>query len=324
MMKSVRIRNVVFLAVVLSFAFTSHVAFRIALLTMCPPPPIASIPYVEKRISPIASIKVGYDQSFGFFDDIDDEVWKRYQAKARYSGKRNHATDPLLYWNNASPARLWYSLNYEPLFTCPHVVRIGGVGDGPKWTCDPHRIKKVAARRGRDGKNTSNCLVYSIGSEGRYSFEDNLVELMGPDVCEIHVFDPGNYSRPQNDRLNIHYHNWGLKSSYDTSQPLYGGTFVSFPEILRKLGHENRTIDILKVDCEWCEWYSYKDWIKYGDVRQLMIETHRLPYFETTNLWTQKGIELKPTQLFDDLQDANFILFSKEPNIQGEVSTISC
>lgn len=213
-------------------------------------------------------------------------------------------------------------MNYEPLFTCPHVIRVGYAGDGPKWTCDPHRIKKIAARRKTDGSKQSDCLVYSVGSEGRYGFEDSLVDLLGPDtVCEIHVFDPGNYSRPENARRNIHYHAWGLKSSYDKSQPTFdGATFMSFPDILRTLGHENRTIDILKVDCEWCEWYSYKDWIQHGDVRQLLMETHHLPYFERTTHWAREGINVTPTQFFDDLQAANFVLFSKEPNIQGDVS----
>ncbi len=33
-------------------------------------------------------------------------------------------------------------LNYNPIFSCPHVQRVGGVGDGAKWTCDPHRLRQ--------------------------------------------------------------------------------------------------------------------------------------------------------------------------------------
>lgn len=93
--------------------------------------------------------------------------------------------------------------------------------------------------------------------------------------------------------------------------------FKSFPETL---GHETRTIDFLKVDCEFCEWFSYRDWINYGDVRQLFVETHTLPFPHTVrNFWPWPGMDVKPTDLFDDLQNAGFIIFSKEPNIHANV-----
>jgi hypothetical protein len=40
----------------------------------------------------------------------------------------------------------------------------------------------------------------------------------------------------------------------------------SIPEFQKLLRHEGRTIDILKIDCEGCEWTSYKDWIN-TDIR---------------------------------------------------------
>ena len=84
-----------------------------------------------------------------------------------------------------------------------------------------------------------------------------MYDLLGH-MCEIHIFDPGNYERPAGlaDK-NMHYHKWGLTSSYsDEYKARAGREYYSFPEIRRRLGHENRKIDIFKIDCEGCEWYE--------------------------------------------------------------------
>jgi hypothetical protein len=128
----------------------------------------------------------------------------------------------------------------------------------------------------------------------------------------------------------MHYHQWGITSSYHNDSrskvkvlhnrgapiTMHDAKFKTFPETLQLLGHENRTIDLLKADCEYCEWFSYQDWIRYGDVRQLMIETHHVPLPETVpGVWPWPGTNMTPSQFFDDMQQANFIMFSKEPNI---------
>jgi hypothetical protein len=283
------------------------------------------------------SVLLSHQQSYGFFDDINDEDWKLRQMRARSSVQNFYPDNPLRYWHKKYLPRMWYYLNYEPIFSCPNVQRIGGVGDGAKWTCDPHRLKKVAMQRkihfnnqrssnknNKKKNQNSPCLIYSVGCNGLYQWEDSLLQLLGPDVCDIHVFDPGNFSRPESavpqHGGNVYYHRWGFKSSYDEASnsltPEENGEYLSFPETLYRLGHENRTIDILKVDCEYCEWLSYKDFIQYGDVRQLLMETHRLPLPETiTKYWPFPGTNVTPNQLFDDLHAADYLLFYKEPNL---------
>lgn len=264
----------------------------------------------------LSSTSLAYEQSLGFFDDIPDQDWEMRQSRAR--AHRHHNGNPLRYWSGKHSASMYFNFHYEPLFSCPHLMRVGGPGDGPKWTCDVHRIQNVVRRR------NSTCLVYSIGSAGIYIWEDSLFDLLGPEVCEFHIFDPGNYDRPElNRHRNFHYHPWGFKSSYqvDTPSELYGNlsrqnlTFMSFPETLRTLGHENRIIDLFKVDCESCEWFSYKDWIQYGDIRQIMVETHHLPRPKPSERsWPWPATNITPTDFFDDLQNAGFIMFSKETN----------
>jgi hypothetical protein len=119
-----------------------------------------------------------------------------------------------------------------------------GHGDGPKWICNPHRIRETRP----------DCLVYSIGSNGQYDFEEGMLQELSTNgrSCEIHVFDFGGYERPEDAARNIHYHQWGLEGSEEKST--IKRKMMSFPDIVKALGHEERTIDILKIDCEGCEW----------------------------------------------------------------------
>jgi Methyltransferase domain len=124
--------------------------------------------------------------------------------------------------------------------------------------------------------------------------------------CEIHTFDPDpRYARENDSQVNnIHYHPWGLKSSdeaFSSGRHPKESQFYSFQEIRTKLKHEDRRIDILKIDCESCEWSTYEDWIRPEvDVRQVLLETHTLPE--------------KPNTFFDRFMDTGFVIFKKEIN----------
>lgn len=108
--------------------------------------------------------------------------------------------------------------------------------------------------------------------------------------------DPGDFDKTST-RANNFYHKWGITGS-DKADNV---EFLSFQETTKRLGHVNRTIDVFKIDCEGCEWDSYKDWIT-ADIRQIQVETHMV-----------KGA--KTLAFFDELQRHNFVMFHKEPNI---------
>ena len=142
-------------------------------------------------------------------------------------------------------------------------------------------------------------------------FEDGLYELLQDDDhhnhCEIHVFDPDpRYARPDDPvTKNIHYHAWGLKSSY-ASTPEWGGfEFLTIQETLQRLNHTSRRIDIFKIDCEGCEWSSYRDWLdpNIADIRNILIETHMM----------KQGIQTG-SQFFESFLDRGFVPYSKEAN----------
>lgn len=122
-------------------------------------------------------------------------------------------------------------------------------------------------------------------------------------LCEIHVFDfSQNYTRQKNADRNIHFHRWGL---YGSGQATRGAVWKTLPQIMQALGHQGRTIDIFKVDCEGCEWDCFQDWIGL-DIRQILIETHALPENKSLGL-----------QFFDSFVQNNFVMFSKEVNPWG-------
>jgi Methyltransferase domain len=247
-----------------------------------------------------SDFQLAFTESFGFFDDIPQVDWHRHQDWARQQKDHRNVANPSK--NHIIRPALWYYTNFFPNFNCPHAKRVSGMGDGPKWVCDPHRLVSVAERRKASGEPGPHCIIYSIGSNGNYEFEDSMVEQVGT-ICEIHVFDfSRDYSRPQNKLNNIHFHQWGLQGSHENR---LRGEFLSFPEILKRLGHESKTIDIFKIDCEGCEWETQQDWINH-DIRQVLVETHRLPW-----RW-EKGL-----QYFQAFKQNGFGMFARESNGHG-------
>lgn len=123
------------------------------------------------------------------------------------------------------------------------------------------------------------------------------------DICEIHIFDFGDFEGKMPKGMNMHYHRWGIEpsESKDRNKPTH-----SLEETVRLLGHGSReAIDIFKIDCEKCEWRTWKDWFgpSIPMLQQILVETHNAP----------KDFVLP---FFDGIMDHGYVLFHKEPNIQ--------
>jgi len=192
--------------------------------------------------------------SLGFFHDIPDEEWEMfYRRPALATQHYEYPDDPD---HKVNDIHWWTMSNWNPYFHCPHMRRVGGLGDGPKWLCDPERIRRVSQERHNlISTDATDCLVYSIGSNGgNYRFEDGLYDIFQKrQPCEVHIFDSTNYDRTKNAQKNMHYHPWDLTYSVEDKPPGQN-RYVSLPEIRKLLGHEHRTIDVLKMDCDGCEW----------------------------------------------------------------------
>jgi len=153
------------------------------------------------------------------------------------------------------PDTYFFYANWAPTFHCSNARRIGARGDGGKWVCDPYRLK---SRR--------DCLVYSVGSSGDFSFEIELKKLI-PN-CEIHAFDKNLYLCPLN-ICTFHQITFG-----DGIQPNDSKSWLT---IVEELNHTKRLIDILKIDIEGNEYTFFPLLLnseKKAFPRQILVELH--------------------------------------------------
>jgi hypothetical protein len=184
---------------------------------------------------------------------------------------------------------IWFQDHYEPSFHCEFEERIGQMGDGGKWICDPERIRQ------RKNFGEERCLVYSVGSNGDFSFEESVLSEISKD-CEVHTFDPmeaGKWKTPS----HVQYHSVALGMK-QPAKPL--------AELVKELGHTGRRIDLFKIDCEGCEWETYKSWFGSGvDIRQILVELH----------W--RASPEKAHAFFNFLFEQGYVIFNKEPNTLG-------
>lgn len=259
----------------------------------------------------LRSYQLASEQSFGFFDDIPDEQWKRLQT-IHATLFPNHFGRSITKYSNGiadggnfaklKMSNWWNAENFQEEIHCLASQRIpaDSNGDGPKWVCDPHRIAKQ-----------SDCLVYSVGSNGNIMFEKGVKELIGSH-CEIHTFDLVTYNRRNGNFAKAlegyaSFHAWGLGTQAEADEHKRTGrrpALKTLAQTQAELGHTNRTIDIFKIDCEWCEWHTFRDWIAAGNLRQILVETHNAPLPNARDF-------------FYELHDAGYVIFSKEANFQN-------
>jgi len=227
--------------------------------------------------------------SLGFFDDVQSHTWDLMKKKV--AELRKLPDFPQSDYRNKHPG-FYYQYHNEPDFTCPHEMRIGDRGDGGKWICDPHRI----AARG-------TCLVYSVGSRGDFSFEVSVLKEISPD-CEIHTFDLDDYTEVADKEFpqgQVKFHHWGLGVETNEHNPKYN--IKSLKRTITELGHQGRTIDVFKIDCDNCEWETYQSWFESDVIlRQVQVEIHRNPRPQIQNF-------------FRAFRNNGYVMFHKEPNI---------
>lgn len=186
---------------------------------------------------------------------------------------------------------VFWQVHYEPSFSCVAESRVGNVGEGGKWICDPFRLK-AKIQKGE------SCLVYSVGSNGQYDFEEGVHSQVSPS-CEIHTIDRADW-KTYTASPPPHYVNYHV---YTVGSPPQG---TQLSTIMKGLGHSNRVIDIFKIDCEGCEYQDYQSFLSGGVyIRQILIELHSPPNWDRVH------------ELFSYFFKLGYVVFHKEPNTLG-------
>lgn len=255
-------------------------------------------------VDPVDPFQLAAQQSYGYLKDISDESWRRFLRRSLKAPQYRFPDFPERAFG--VPIR-WFIKNLQPVLTCPTAERIGGLVDrGAFWMCEPERLNDI---RGDDvAQNAPSCLVYSIGYSG--AFEVDLVQRLP--FCEVHVMDPQPAQLPLV-HPRIHLHMWGLRST--ATNAATNSSYLSLSETRHRLGHMNRHVDVLKLDCDRCAWSSFREWIALN-ATQILWQAVGLPSPKEANTYHPGG-PLHFASVFTMLQQHGYAMFAKDHRQNG-------
>eukprot|EP00804_Cyclotella_cryptica_P004644 CCRYP_006945-RA/>CCRYP_006945-RA protein AED:0.14 eAED:0.14 QI:0/-1/0/1/-1/1/1/0/340 len=152
---------------------------------------------------------------------------------------------------------------------------------GKTWEQHSFCTDDLAASSDKRQVQKEKCLVYSFGVHDSTEWEQKVAREFG---CDVFAFDPTS-DFESNVAPGVTFHKLGLQGvGVDVSKThssLYSALdpakLRSLGDIRRMLGHENRQVDVLRLDCEGCEWGVLKQLACSDDSRmvdQLMVEMH--------------------------------------------------
>ncbi|KAJ3027133.1 UNVERIFIED_CONTAM: hypothetical protein HDU68_004367 [Siphonaria sp. JEL0065] len=158
--------------------------------------------------------------------------------------------------------------------------RIGGEGDGGKWSCGEFFKPKEG-----------NCVAISLGSNGQFEFEESILAHT-KNNCTIYTFDCTGTWTPPNPQIK--FHPWCLGNDGVFNSRIY----KSWESITNDLGLTH--VDFFKIDIEGFEWVAMPSVLEHWNLKvmpkQISIEMHMWPqpegvpeHYQTTT--TPSGID---------------------------------
>ena len=131
--------------------------------------------------------------------------------------------------------------------SCADLRRFGNDGDGGKMVCDAREVLS---------RHADGCLIVSVGSNGDTSFEVAM-RALNP-ACEVHIYEPAMTA--------------GMAKTIPKWAKLYEEPFG--PDTADKPEYANRSIAILKIDCEGCEFEAMPTWLTRTCTELVLTEVH--------------------------------------------------
>ncbi|KAA8493423.1 hypothetical protein FVE85_8868 [Porphyridium purpureum] len=229
---------------------------------------------------------------------VDDVSWNTTKKIAQRQGvKHGYKYEAMcegkhpdeLKGQPCSPRCSWYSIFFEPEFSCPLKERVGSIGDGGKYVCHSPTLAK------------DNCLMYSVGSNNDFSFEIGFHEIWPH--CAIHTFDPTVKGKVNNPPF-VQFHPWGIvRRSAPISETATpdSALWLSLQDVMRRLNHTGREIAVFKIDIEGGE---------YDFIEGLYAEI----FFPMAQIQMEVHSPKKNGRLFLLLRQGGYAIFSKEIN----------
>lgn len=180
---------------------------------------------------------------------------------------------------------------------CASMRRVGPKGDGGKVLCErvgrlPTALGRWSEAVGSDSNASEGGLVVSVGSNGDFGFE-----------AGVHALAPAS-------RIET----WDGTQPKGTSLPLAAlrPAFVTLHE--RNVGHttweaykSETAVDVLKMDCEGCEWTALREWVDNLCTQQVVVKAHFTPAVLKAGGQTEA--------LLWEMSDS-YTLFHAEPNMR--------
>jgi len=241
-----------------------------------------TLPYLPTNYN--YSCELSSLESDGFFCETDDDWYRRKQLFYLQHNRNKFLDSPYMFFQD----------NYEPTFSCRFEQRLGINGDGGKWICDVYRLKKL-----------KSCLIYSLGSNGEFSFENETKRYLPH--CDIHTFDLKEF----NCTNLCTFHKVKIGDGSNGTKTLR--------MIMSNLKHSERILDILKIDIEGGEYEFFDDLFRTTDfisenIHQILVEIHLSRIIRIVNNVTIYDYQ-KIHRLFKLFHDKHFVIFHKEVNL---------
>ena len=181
---------------------------------------------------------------------------------------------------------------------CNVKTRLGGVYlsgchvmDGQKYVCMDELMSDI---------NSNECIVYSFGIGGDWSFEDNIASM----GCRVYAYDP-TIDHPEKRSENISFKKVGVVGVSGSDK-----SYQTLDEILTENKHVNTKISYLKIDIEAHELTGLPIWLENGSLRnveQIAMEVHLEP--------PEEKVTLEFFKTFKDLElIGNYRIFNWEAN----------